>query len=150
MSELKKLFDDLGISVGGLSEADFSSELWKRFDEVGYTFTSQCDTCKFIKNNRVIAEADYWLDNDDYVMPVEVKTKLNIDDILSHIERIEKIRRYMDARGDKRKIVGAVASGIISDNVYNFAHDNGLYVIVQTGESIALASRPEGFKAREW
>jgi len=150
MAALRKQLGDLGISVGGLSEAIFSGELWKKFDKAGYAFTNQCHTRKFIENKRVIAEADYWLDNGDYVMPIEVKTKLNKDDILNHIERIEKIRGYMDARGDTRKIVGAVAGGIISENVYKFAHDNGLYVIMQTGESIALADRPDGFKAREW
>jgi hypothetical protein len=37
-------------------------------------------------------------------MPVEVKTDLTVEDIDEHLERIEKIRGYMD----KRKLVGMV------------------------------------------
>ena len=53
------------------------------------------------------------------------------------------IRSYMDERGDVRKIVGAVAGGVIDDNVLRYSQDKGLYVVVQTGDSVAIASAPD-------
>ena len=44
-------------------------------------------------------------------MLVEIKTSLKTDDIDRHIEKMETIRKYMDARGDARKIVASVAGG---------------------------------------
>jgi hypothetical protein len=67
-----------------------------------------------------------------------------------HLERIEIIRGYMDKRGDSRKIIGAVAGGVVSDDVVNYAQKRGLYVIVQSGDSAAIAEIPKGFTARTW
>ena len=83
-------------------------------------------------------------------MLVEVRTKLSIDDVDEHIERIGKIRHYMDARCDNRKLVAAVAGGIISENVLKYAQRKGLFVVQQTGDSVAIASAPDGFVPREW
>ena len=66
------------------------------------------------------------------------------------MERFEIIRRYLDNKGDKRKLVGAVAGGLITDNVLKYAHGKGLYAVVQSGESIVIAKAPDSFKAREW
>ena len=32
----------------------------------------------------------------------------------------------------------------------DFAHENGMYVIVQSGEAVEIVQTPEGFKAKEW
>jgi len=56
----------------------------------------------------------------------------------------------MDKRDDKRKLIGAVAGGIISENVIKYAQKKELFVIEQTGDSVAIAAMPQGFKAREW
>ena len=83
-------------------------------------------------------------------MPVEVKTELTTEDVKEHLQRIEAIREYFDERGDKRKLVGAVAGGVVSENVLKYAQKQGLYVIIQTGDSVAIADIPPDFKAREW
>ena len=155
--ELKKLVADvtknlggLGNTLGKLTEALLSSELWKKFVELGYEFSRQSQRYQFVENRRVMAEADFWLENGEYAMAVEVKTELTTDDVKTHLERMDTIRRYMDGHGDARKMIGAVAGGIVAANVANFAHRNGFYVIVQSGDAIAVADRPDGFKVREW
>ena len=65
-------------------------------------------------------------------------------------KELKKIRQYMDKRDDKRKLIGAVAGGIISENVIKYAQKKELFVIEQTGDSVAIAAMPQGFKAREW
>ncbi|MDR3138940.1 MAG: hypothetical protein LBT95_04625, partial [Treponema sp.] len=71
-------------------------------------------------------------------------------DIEDHLKRIEKVRRQLDKRGDRRKLVGAVAGMAVPEHVREYAQQRGLYVLVQSGDSVALAEVPEGFKAREW
>ena len=156
-NELKKLVADvtknlggLGNSLGKLTESLLSSELWKKFADLGYEFTRQSQRYQFVENNRVIAEADFWLENGEYAMAVEVKTELTVDDVKTHLERMEVIRRYMDAHGDSRKMIGAVAGGIVAANIASFAHRNGFYVVVQSGDAVSVAERPDGFIAREW
>jgi hypothetical protein len=83
-------------------------------------------------------------------MPVEIKTKLTIEDVNEHLERIAKIRGNMDSHGDKRTLVGAVAGGIAPDNVVAYAQKKGLFVVVQSGKSAAIAEAPPAFKTREW
>ena len=150
IAELSKNIGGLGNSLGRLTETLFSAELWRKFNDLGYPFTKQGPHVKFVDEKKVLAEADYLLENGEYVMVVEVKTELNSENIADHLQRIEKIRRYFDKHGDTRKLVGAVAGGVVHENVLKYAQKQGLYVIVQTGDSTTIADAPPDFKAREW
>ena len=110
---LRKEIGGISNTLGRMTESMFSHEIWKKFNDIGYTFSRQGPQFKFIENNQVLAEADFWLENGEYVMPVEIKTDLKLEDINDHIERINKIRRYLNARNDRRILIGAVAGVII-------------------------------------
>jgi hypothetical protein len=56
----------------------------------------------------------------------------------------------MDKRNDSRKIIGAVAGGVVSGDVLSYAQKNGLFVRVQSGDSAAIADMPKDFTARVW
>jgi len=90
-----------------------------------------------------------FLEDGDVAILIEAKTTLKIDDVREHIERLEKYRRYIDAgtSGEKRHFVGAVAGTVVAENVIRFAHENGLYVIVQTARDVEIVPLPEGFVA---
>ena len=150
IDELSKNIGGVGNTLGRLSESMFAVELYKKFNEIGYPFTKQGPHVKFHENGRVVAEADYLLENGDYVMVVEVKTESKIEDVNDHMQRISAIRSYFDAHGDSRTLVGAVACVMLPENVKNYAQKQGLYVITQSGDSITIADYPKGFKAREW
>jgi len=150
IADLSKNIGGLGNSFGRFTEAMFSTELWKKFNECGFLFTKQAPRVRFYEYGQCLAEVDFFLENGKYAMPVEIKTELSVNDVDDHLERIEKIRLYMDAHNDKRKLVGAVAGGIVSENVLNYAQKKGLFVVEQSGESVAIAAMPKGFKAREW
>ena len=137
-------------TLGRLTEAMFSGQLWKRFITEGYEFTKQAPNVMFVLSDKVVAEADLFLEDGKYVMPVEVKTSLTIDDVNYHLQRIDTIRKYMDSKIDKRTIVGAVAGGTVPQNIMRYAHKNGLYVFTLSGESVMVAEAPPGFKAQEW
>ena len=154
---INKTIDELSKNIGGLNnsfarfmETMFSTELWKKFNELGYSFTRQYSHAKFHENGQTVAEVDLVVENGEYVMLVEIKTTMSKDDVDDHLERIGKIRSYMDARRDDRKLLGAVAGGTIPEGMSTYAQKKGLFVIVQSGDSVAIATAPKGFKAREW
>ena len=150
LDDLSKNIGGLGNSLGRLTEALFAAELWKKFNELGYLFSKQGSNVKFTENKKVLAEIDLLLENGEYAMLVEVKTDLSNKNIDRHLRRIEVVRRYFDARGDKRILIGAAAGGIVPDDVLDYAQEQGLYVVTQTGDSVAIAGIPQGFQAREW
>ena len=150
LGDLSKNIGGLNNSLGRLSESMFSVGLDEKFNELGYPFTRQGPNVTYKEKGKIIAEADYMLENGEYAMAVEVKTELKEKDIDDHLQRIAAIRGYYDARGDKRILVGAVAGVMVSEKVLKYAHGQGLYVIVQTGDNAAIADTPQGFKAGEW
>ena len=150
VADVAKNLGGLGNSLGRLTEALFTAELWKKISDLGYPVTQQSSNRKFRDGGRVLAEIDLFIEDGDYAILVEVKTDLLERHVVSHIERIGIVRELLDARGDKRKLLGAVAGGVIADNVLKYAQMSGLFVALQTGDSVALAEAPQGFKAREW
>jgi len=150
VNALSKNIGGLGNSLGRFMEEMFSAELYKKFRNIGYTFTKQSENVKINVDDQLAAEIDLFMENGDYVMLVEIKTDLSIKDVDRHIERMVIIRDYMDIRGDARKIVGAVAGGSVMKNVQDYAHEKGLYVVVQSGEAVEIAIVPKNFQPREW
>ena len=155
--ESQKLVDELSKNVGGVNnslgrftESLFSVGLDEKFNKLGYPFTKQGAHVKFKDNGKLLAEADYFLEDGEYAMAVEVKTELKEADVDDHMDRLAVIRGYFDARGDKRILVGAVAGSIVNENVLKYAQKQGLYVITQAGDSAVIADLPKGFKAKEW
>ena len=140
---------DMHNSVGRITEAMFAAKLWKKFDGI-YNFThGGPDKYWNDKKNR-LAQVDMFLENGDYAMVVEVKTTLRTDSVDKHLERIGMVRQYMNERGDKRKLVGAVAGAVVPDEVCRYAQKHGLYVLTQSEDTVTLAASPRGFKAAEW
>jgi len=148
--EFSKNVGGISNTLGLLTEAMFSPELDKKFSEYGYRFETQANNKTFKKDQQLVAEVDSVLENNEYVMLVEIKTKLAVEYVNQHLERIVTMRHYMDARGDYRKIIGTVAGGIVSESVQVYAQNKGLFVVVQSGNAATIADTPQGFKVREW
>ena len=96
-------------------------------------------------------EIDLFMEDGDVAILVEAKTTLKMNDVRDHIQRMEKYRRFVDADGKNgKRFIGAVAGTVIEENVINFAHDSGLYVIIQSARAVEIISQPEGFVAKKW
>jgi hypothetical protein len=149
VAKISKNLGGIGNTIGKMTEAMFSFELWKKFSVHGFKFT-QGSSIKFSSGNQVLAEVDFFMENGDYAMPVEIKTELSVEDVDDHLKRMDKIRQYMDRRKDKRKLVGAVAGAVVAPNVVKYAQRKGFFVLVQTGDSIGIARLPKGFVPKEW
>jgi len=96
----------------------------------------------------------------DTIILIEVKTTLETSDVRKHLEKIDEYRRHIAADGfvqphvrhllPTTRFFGAAAGAVVTDEAKQFAHENGLHVIVQSGEAVEIVQTPEEFKAKEW
>ncbi|MBF0162175.1 MAG: DUF3782 domain-containing protein [Magnetococcales bacterium] len=93
-------------------------------------------------------EIDLLVVNTDAVALVEVKSKLTVEDVREHLTRMTEFRIFFPEYADKRA-VGAVAGMVVEENVIRFAMNQGLFVIVQAGDSVRMAN-DDAFVPRTW
>jgi len=104
-----------------------------------------------IRNEKkeVIAEVDILLENDSYIMAVEVKAKPHIKDIKHHIKRLKILRKNRNKHCDTRKIHGAIAGAIFGSKEKQAAIEAGFFVLEQSGDTVKI-DIPKGFIPGEW
>jgi len=93
-------------------------------------------------------EIDFLVVNNDRCALVEVKSKLNIDDVNDHIERMGKFKPLFPEYADK-KAYAAVAAMIIPKDVAKYAYRKGFFVIAQKGDNIEFLNDKQ-FKPKAW
>jgi len=134
---------------GEVTEYTMAPKLRKKFLEFGLTFP-KAERNVSIRDyiNNIFLEIDVMLENDDNAMLVEIKTKLTIERINDHMDRLEKMRKYADLRGDKRTFLGAVAGVVVTEKERKYALDQGFYLIEPAGQNLNITV-PNG-KPKEW
>jgi hypothetical protein len=152
MKATDERFGKLGNRFGELAEHLVAPNIVQKFNALGFHFDDISGLRRIIKDEgsgQKIAEFDILLENGESIIGVEVKSKPSSDDVQDHVRRLEILRLNKDKKGDKRKIHGALAGAIMTDNVKNFALKAGLYVITQTGDTVKI-DVPEGFTPKAW
>jgi len=143
----------LGSRIGEIVENMIGGDIVPQFQALGYDVTAYSRNKIFGKEGAANSgEIDLILEDGDISILIEVKTTLKTADVLEHIERLEKYRRFIDAKGnsDKRRFIGAVAGAVVEKNVAAFAQKHGLYVIVQSGRAVEIIPPPKGFRVKKW
>jgi Holliday junction resolvase len=140
----------VGNSLGDLMEGLFAANICPKFNVFGHTFTKASNDAKYYRDGKLFCEVDVFLENGDYVMAIEVKTRCEMRDINKHIERLEKLRQYMSERKDERKILGAIASGKMEQRLIEATENHGLYVIVPNGNGSEILETPGNFTEQVW
>ncbi|GHV06230.1 hypothetical protein FACS189485_14440 [Spirochaetia bacterium] len=158
--ETKKLVDRVTANMGGLNntlgelvENLIAARLWEKFDAYPYNLKQAYQRMPLYEGHtsRVLTDIDILLANGEYAMAVEVKAHLDkTDDVDHHLKRMELIRKYPPAQCVGRKLLGAMAGGSVDPDVQAYAQHAGFFVLELTGENVALAECPAGFKPREW
>ena len=152
--ETQKEVGKLGGRIGDMVMNMVKGDIAAKFRAFGYKDLDDdcCERKKFSnKKLGIRGEIDLFLENGDVAVLIEVKTTLETKDVRDHLERLEKFRCYIDAKGmDPRRFIGAVAGAVVMGDAEKIAHENGLYVIVQSGDAVEIMTPPEGFKAKEW
>jgi hypothetical protein len=154
--EQKRLDRELakhGDRIGDLICAMIEAGLYRLFKKRGYEFTggakrgwefgTDVGNSESKDPNRIHGEVDFYLENPEVSILVEVKTKASQQDVMTHIERLEKFRKVCDVKKMERKVLGAIGGGIIPEEVEQFALKQGMFVIKQSGERVKLLE-PEG------
>jgi len=154
MKRTDKRISDLGGRVGDIIESMVKGNIAAKFRAFGYKdLDDDCSQNREFSNKKlgIKGEVDLLMENGDVAVLVEVKTTLETADVRRHIERMEKFRLWADAKGvAKKRYIGAVAGAVVKGGVRDFAHENGMYVIVQSGDAVRIITPPEGFMAKEW
>ena len=143
----------LGSRVGEIVENMVAGDIVAQFRDLGYKVKGRSQNRVFgEEGTSESGEIDLILEDGDVAILIEAKTTLKEDDVRAHIERLAKYRRYIDSggSGEKRRYVGAVAGTVVAENVIDFAHENGLYVIIQSARAVEILPQPEGFVAKKW
>ena len=150
---LDKKISDLGSRMGEIIEHMVRGNILDKFQDLGYDVTG-CSPNKYFKNKKLNLEGeiDLLLDDGDVAILISVKTTLETEDVRKHIKKIEEYRQYTNARGvgEKQRYIGAIAGAVVKGDAAAVAQENGMYVIVQSGEAVDIVTPPEGFKAKEW
>jgi hypothetical protein len=152
MKETDRQIGKLCNRFGEMVEHLVAPSIHKRFNELGYHFDGVASGGYVIRdeeNGKVIAEVDILLENDKYIMGVEVKAKMHLKDIEHHVKRLEILRQYRNRHHDTRKIQGAIAGAIFGDAEKQAAIAAGFYVLEQSGDTVKM-DIPEDFVPREW
>ena len=145
---------ELNGSMGKVIERMVAGQnIAKQFQEkFGYVIESHSRNKTFGDNlpKGLQGEIDLFLENGDIAIVIEVKTTFKAKNVGSLKDKLEKFRRASDLKGDRRRFIGAIAGAVIEGDAAGVAHENGFYVIVQSGKAVEIVPVPEGFKAREW
>ncbi|MDR2662988.1 MAG: hypothetical protein LBC31_08335 [Treponema sp.] len=148
--ETDRRIGELGNRFGELAEHLVTPNIAEKFRALNYTFTRAGPDVEFFSSDgKFLAEVDVWLENGDFAMAVEVKSKLRKDHVEAHIKRMGVLRAYMDERKDPRKLLGAMAGAIVPGELRSYVLKKGFYVIEQSGDTVKIEA-PEGFKPRMW
>jgi hypothetical protein len=99
------------------------------------------ETAQPMKSQRPGAEMeiDIFAVNGDVAVAIEVKSRLSRQDVEDFLARLERFRQAFPHYAEYQ-IYGAVAGIEIDAGVDRYAYQRGLFVIRQTGDTVAIAN----------
>jgi hypothetical protein len=160
--ETNRKIGDISSSIGRIVEHMLGERIIEKFQALGYGVTHPVRRNHSFENTKlgISGEFDLTLVDSDVIILIEVKTTLETADVRKHVKKIEEYRRHIVSVGfvqppfthllPSTRFIGAVAGAVVEEEAINFAHENGLYTIVQSGETVEIVKVPDSFKVREW
>ena len=93
-------------------------------------------------------EIDVLVTNENHVLVVEVKSSLSVDDVKELIKNLTEFRQFFPEYNQKQ-LYGAVAGIEIEEGADKYAYRQGLFVLAQKGENVAILNDTE-FQPQTW
>jgi len=139
-------------SMGDLIETLFTPHLCEKFDDYHYNLKQMRRRVPiYDDNNRLRSDIDILLSNTDVCMAVEVKRWLeNKADVDEHIKRMQLIRQYPPIEVTGKKLLSAIVGAVVTPEAWEYAEQNGFFVLELTGQDVRLLDPPENFQPKEW
>ncbi len=149
--EFDKKLGELAGTWGKFVAEMVKPRIIKMFGEKGVKIETALQSVVGFKNGQKYYEIDLLLINTNIVVAVEIKSTLTVDDVIEHLERLDKIKEIAPKRIDLKgvTILGAVAGMIVENNADKFAYKKGLYVLRQKGNIVEIVN-DEKFVPKEW
>jgi len=153
LNRLGKQMGDLHRRFGEMAEHLVAPSIHKRFNELGYHFSGTARGGYIIRDlstDKILAQVDILLINDDFIIAVEVKATVRPQDVEHHIKRLEILKEHWSGKfHDRRVIRGAIAGAIFGEEEKKAVIEAGFYALVQSGDTMKMEI-PEGFVPREF
>ncbi|MDR2258908.1 MAG: hypothetical protein LBE14_07150 [Treponema sp.] len=152
IKRVSRQMGDLHNRFGELAEHLVAPGIIRRFNELGYHFDDTiAERVRLLDSTgqKILTEIDLLLENGEYSIAVEVKSRPVEKDVAHQENRLGILREHKNRRNDRRKIRGAIAGAIFPEDVKAAAIEAGLYVVEQSGDTMKIAV-PEGFTPRDW
>ena len=93
-------------------------------------------------------EIDVLVTNENHVLVVEVKSSLSVDDVKELIKNLTEFRQFFPEYNHKQ-LYGAVAGIEIEEGADKYAYRQGLFVLAQRGENVAILNDTD-FQPKTW
>ncbi|MBF0461025.1 MAG: DUF3782 domain-containing protein [Magnetococcales bacterium] len=93
-------------------------------------------------------EIDLLVANTVAAVLVEVKSELQVEDVRIHLKRLQRFKSFFP-RYAACQVYGAVAGIVIDSSADQFAINQGLFVIAQSGDTVHIAN-DAAFVPRTW
>jgi hypothetical protein len=93
-------------------------------------------------------EIDVLVTNEDHVLVVEVKSSLGVNDVKELVGDLNIFRQFFPEYTHKQ-LYGAVAGIDIEEGADKYAYRQGLFVLAQAGETVAILNN-DNFQPRSW
>ena len=162
LERTQKEIGKLGNNVGAMIENMIGERIVEKFQALGFGVTHPVRRGNSFLNHKmgISGEFDLMLVDTDVIVIIEAKLKLGTSDVSHFLGKIDEYRRLINAVGfvkppfthllPSTRFYGAVAGAVIDGDAMKFAHENGLFVIVQSGDAVDIVPTPEGFQVRQW
>jgi hypothetical protein len=151
LEKLSKNVGGLNSSMGELIETLIASRLWEKFAGYPYNLKRSYRRIPVYDNkHKALTDIDILLSDGQWVMAMEVKREPDKDDIDHHIRRMDLIRKFPPAETLNKKLLGAIAGGVVEPHIKDYAHKAGFFILELSGESVSLVSPPDNFSPKIW
>lgn len=132
---------------GGFVENIVAPAALRLFQEQGMAVQEVYQRVRSARGNRNL-EIDILVVDDDVAVAIEVKSRLTQDSVRQILRSLEQFKSAFPHYGSYR-LYGAVAAIEIDKDVDTYAYNQGLFVIQQSGDSVAI-SNPSDFTPYTW
>ncbi len=149
IKSLSKRVGEITDTLGKYVEEQVRPKAIHEFKKYGIKLTESYQSVSNDEKGKNSYEIDLLLVNTHYAVAIESKSKLKIDDVNDHLERLEKIKRHPAKVLKNVELIGALAGMIVPKNVREYAIKKGLFVFVPSGDTVKLANE-KTFKYKTW
>ena len=149
IKDLSKSVGALGNRLGDFVEALVKPGLVRLFQQQGLTVhRTMQNLTRRDDDGQFVAQVDILVVDGDTAIAVECKSKLSIEDVQEHLERMAMFKACWPEYS-QYKLLGGVAAMVLPDEVGRYAYRQGLFVLAQSGDAVEIRN-DEKFVPAVW